>query len=81
MELENALDQFLGKTKLSKALRPSLITSYDIGNRQSFFFSSLNAKHDVHDFLMRDVGRATSAAPTFLRRQELNQSLEGLIHL
>lgn len=64
-ELENILDRFLENSKLSQALRPCLITSYDIQNRKSFFFTSADADSDVHDFLMKDVARATSAAPTY----------------
>ncbi|WP_418604230.1 patatin-like phospholipase family protein [Hwangdonia sp.] len=77
VELEHALDLFLGNTTLGKALRPCLITSYDIGNRKSFFFSSINAKDEVCDFLMRDVGRATSAAPTFFEAARIKSVFGG----
>lgn len=65
VELENALDRYLNTIKLSQALKPCLITSYDIQNRKSFFFTSADAESHVHDFLMKDVARATSAAPTY----------------
>ncbi|MGB5943380.1 MAG: patatin-like phospholipase family protein [Leeuwenhoekiella sp.] len=76
MELENALEQFLGETKLSESLRPNLITSYDIRNRNSFFFSSLEAaENEVSDFYMKDVGRATSAAPTYFEASRITSIL------
>ncbi|NNE76507.1 MAG: hypothetical protein HKN31_05480 [Pricia sp.] len=65
VELENILDLFLEDVKLSQALKPCIITSYDIRNRKSFFFTSADADSDVYDFLMKDVAIATSAAPTY----------------
>lgn len=64
-ELEEALDTYFGKTKLSQALKPCLITSYDIRNRKAHFFTSADANTDIYDFNFRDVARATSAAPTY----------------
>jgi len=65
VELEKALKEFLGETKLSDLVRPCLITSYDIQNRRAFFFSKKGATNVHTDFLVRDLARATSAAPTF----------------
>ncbi|WP_149274925.1 patatin-like phospholipase family protein [Pareuzebyella sediminis] len=75
-ELENILAQFLQEIKLSQALKPCLITSYDIRNRKSFFFTSADADSNVYDFLMRDVARATSAAPTYFEAARI-KSLFG----
>ena len=75
IELENALQHFLGSTRLSQSIKPCLITSYDIQNRQSFFFSSLDAKSQVYDFLMKDVGRATSAAPTYFEAANIKSMM------
>ncbi|MBL8879645.1 MAG: patatin-like phospholipase family protein [Phycisphaerales bacterium] len=65
--LEGVLLRYFGDTRLSKLLRPCLITSYDIFHRRAHFFSQHDAisKGDGWDFLVRDVARATSAAPTF----------------
>lgn len=52
--------------KLSELLKPCLITSYDIERRKALFFTQHNAKLNVSaDYFVRDVLRATSAAPTF----------------
>ncbi|MCU0421969.1 MAG: patatin-like phospholipase family protein [Bacteroidia bacterium] len=65
--LEELLHQYFGDLKLSQLLKPCLITSYDIKSRKAHFFTQHDAKKkgDAHDFLIRDVCRATSAAPTY----------------
>ncbi|HHB52857.1 MAG TPA: patatin, partial [Saprospiraceae bacterium] len=42
-----------------------LIPSYDIEKRKAILFTSHNATVDSKDFYVKDVARATSAAPTF----------------
>jgi len=69
--LESVLDKYFGNTRLSEVL-PNvdvLIPSYEIEQRCPFFFKSSKAKekqgHNKHNFKMKDVARATSAAPTY----------------
>lgn len=66
-QLERILKRYFGSTKLSELLRPCLITSYDIRKRRTHFFNKNDADTlgKSHDFLIRDVCRATSAAPTY----------------
>lgn len=64
-ELEKISQQFMGDTKLSDLLKPCLITSYDIEKRRAHFFTSNDAINPASDFYMKDVARATSAAPTY----------------
>ncbi|MBC3787896.1 patatin-like phospholipase family protein [Spirosoma utsteinense] len=66
-QLERVLKRYLGNTKLSELLRPCLITSYDIRRRRTHFFNQVDAETfgNSHDYLLRDVCRATSAAPTY----------------
>lgn len=66
-ELERLLKRFFGTTRLSELLRPCLITAYDIRNRRTHFFNQNDAQTsgNSHDFYVRDVCRATSAAPTY----------------
>ena len=65
-ELEKALEEYLGELKLSELLKPCLITSYNIRKRKTHFFKQHKAKESIKDdFLVRDVARATSAAPTY----------------
>lgn len=64
--LESALADYFGELKLSQLLKPCLITSYDITSRKSKFFKQIRAKKNkVDDFLVKDVTRATSAAPSY----------------
>ncbi|MEE4115842.1 MAG: patatin-like phospholipase family protein [Marinilabiliaceae bacterium] len=64
-EIERAFSDYFGNTKLSELLKPSLVTAYDIERRSAFFFTGHNAGAKKMDFLLRDVARATSAAPTY----------------
>jgi uncharacterized protein len=65
-ELEKTLDDYFRELKLSQLLKPCLITAYDIQRRQAHFFTSHDAQlKEGWDFYVRDVARATSAAPTY----------------
>lgn len=72
--IEEVLAEFFGDAMLSEALTRLLIPSYEIEQRSAYFFKSHKAAGDYlgygeqsedYDFLMRDVARATSAAPTY----------------
>jgi patatin-like phospholipase/acyl hydrolase len=67
--LENVLKSYLGDAKLSDLLLPCLITAYDITRREARFFNSADVNQlnlgPGRDFYLRDVARATSAAPTY----------------
>jgi len=64
-ELEEALMDNFGETNLNELLKPCVITSYDIRNRNAFFFRQHRAENLDNNFKVRDVARATSAAPTY----------------
>jgi len=64
-KLEEVLKDYLDDLWLRDLLKPCLITAYDIGHRQPHFFNRYRAQNASHDFLVRDVARATSAAPTY----------------
>ncbi|MFN8276567.1 MAG: patatin-like phospholipase family protein [Chitinophagales bacterium] len=63
--LEEELQLFFGDAKLSELLRPCLITSYNIESRNAKLFNQALAGRADMDFYVRDVVRATSAAPTY----------------
>jgi Patatin len=66
--IETVLHRYFGNTRLKEALTGVLITAYDTESRNCWFFKSAKAKDPHHpeaDFLMKDVARATSAAPTY----------------
>ncbi len=64
-ELESAFVDYFGDLKLSELLKPCLLTSYDVKRRRSKFFTQHDADQNSHDYYVRDVARATSAAPTY----------------
>ena len=64
--LTAALKVYFQDLKLSELLKPCLITAYDIKHRKAVFFTQHDAKAAKgKDFYVKDVARATSAAPTF----------------
>lgn len=63
--LEKYLQRFFGNTKLNELIKPCLITSYEITQRNAVLFTSADAKESLRNFYVRDVARATSAAPTY----------------
>ncbi|WP_417737025.1 patatin-like phospholipase family protein [Rosistilla oblonga] len=64
--IEAVLEEYFGNLRLSELVKPCLITGYDLSRRKAHFFRQHSAKKkDSNDFLVRDVCRATSAAPTF----------------
>ncbi len=77
-ELEKRLKQYMGETKLSQLLKPCLITAYDIEERVEFFFTQHDAirRGNGYDFLVKDVARATSAAPTYFEAARI-KALDG----
>jgi uncharacterized protein len=62
--VEEALGEYFGEVRLKEALTWVFVTSYEIQLRAPFFRcpSGLKGKDD-YDFPMRQVARATSAAP------------------
>jgi patatin-like phospholipase/acyl hydrolase len=60
---------FLEKFKdcqLSELLKPCLISSYDIERRKAHFFDRIDAqKYPSEDYFIKDIARATSAAPSY----------------
>lgn len=63
--LEADLKKFFGDELLSNLIKPCLITSYEITSRAAHFFNSVDAQEDLFNFKVRQVARATSAAPTY----------------
>jgi patatin-like phospholipase/acyl hydrolase len=79
-ELENVLKEKFGDIKLSQLIKPCLITSYDIKRRKGHFFTQHNAVNDSsYDFYVKDIARATSAAPTYFECANVS-SLTGVYY-
>ena len=64
--LYSLLKHYFGEETLDHFIKPSLITSYEITDRNAIFFTSTDARDNgLYNFKVRDVARATSAAPTY----------------
>jgi len=63
---EDCLHTYFGSARLSELLKPCFITSYNIFNRSTHFFTQHDAKEkEGYDYYLREVARATAAAPTY----------------
>lgn len=65
--IEEVLNEYFGDIELKDVLTEILVTSYEIEERHPYFFKSSRAKSDPveRNHFLRDVARATSAAPTY----------------
>ena len=70
-ELEKQLNEFFGEAKLHEFIKPSLITSYDTYNRKAKLFNKLDGSDAIENFYVKDVCRATAAAPTYFEPAQI----------
>ena len=71
--IEKVLEKRLGNTRLKDAITDVLITSYEMQHQNPCFFKSRYAKERPEfDFYMKQIARATSAAPTYFEPARLN---------
>ena len=64
--LEKVLKECMGDVTLADTRKNCLVTAYDVTERKAVFFTSPEARKYPHrNYLLRDVARATSAAPTY----------------
>jgi predicted acylesterase/phospholipase RssA len=71
--IEEVLESYFGEARLKDAMTNVLVTSYEIEQRFAFLFKSWKARNDPsRDFPMRQVARATSAAPTYFEPLKLD---------
>lgn len=75
-------EEYFGDETLDNLVKPCLITSYDITDRKSVFFTSVDAKTDaIYNFKVKDVARATSAAPTYFQPAHIKSMSDQLYTL
>jgi patatin-like phospholipase/acyl hydrolase len=73
--IDQTMVKYFGETRLKEALKPVLVPSYDLEKQTPIFFKSENARVRAdYDFPMREVARATSAAPTYFQPAKLDTS-------
>lgn len=65
--IEKIFKENFGDAYFNELLKACIVTTYDLETQKSFFFNSreLKVKKEERKFLVRDVVRSTSAAPTY----------------
>ena len=74
--IEEALQDYFGDIWLKDLLKPTVVTSYDIKNRKGHFFYQHKAGSSEYNFRVKDVCRATSAAPTYFECERVTSEAE-----
>jgi len=71
--LEKILEEYFGDQRLRELINPCIMTAYNIELRKNHLFRQQKAiSHgDSRDFYIKDVCRATSAAPTYFSVAEI----------
>ena len=79
--IESVLLEYFGDAELKDTLSNVLITAYNIESRNAWFFKNKKAQEDgEYNFFMRDVARATSAAPTYFEPAKINSVQKSPLH-
>ncbi|WP_196893679.1 patatin-like phospholipase family protein [Aureivirga marina] len=74
-ELEEALHDNFGDTRFHELLKPCIISSYDIRKGKPHFFKQHKAENDIFNFKVKDIARATSAAPTYFETARIKNGI------
>src|SRR5215204_910634 len=78
--IEEVALEYFGDVHLAQALTEVLVTAYEIEKRGPWFFKRRHARdqnREGDNFLMREVARATSAAPTYFEPLPLEWGPHG----
>ena len=73
--LETALDNNFETKMLSDLLKPCVISSYDVENAKPHFFKQHKSHNEIFNFKVKDVARATSAAPTYFEAARVKNGI------
>ncbi len=77
-QLEKELNNTFKDFWLKDLLKPCIISAYDVKNGKPHFFKQHKSQNKIYNFKVRDVARATSAAPTYFKvakvKNEINTS-------
>lgn len=70
------LEEF-GDLRFNNLLKRCVVTTYNMASQSAFFFNSREESHKKREFLLRDVVRSTSAAPTYFPPAFVNNLITG----
>lgn len=74
-ELEEALHDTFQDKMLSDLIKPCIISSYDIRNAKPHFFKQHKSHNKIYNYKIKDVARATSAAPTYFEAARVKNEI------
>lgn len=70
--MEGVLEDYFGEARLKDSLTETLVTAYEIERRMPFLFKSFAAQQKPHyDYLMKQIVRAATAAPTYFEPAQI----------
>ena len=76
-KLEDMLDDYFGDLRLADLLKPCLFPAYDVESGKAIFFNQMNAyRHENKNYLVKEVVRASTAAPTYFPIAKINDEIE-----
>jgi len=64
--LDKLLTDYFGDVNLNQTLKPIIVTSYDLKQNEVLMFKSRKSNEEGFNTKLKDICRATSAAPTYL---------------
>jgi uncharacterized protein len=80
--IDKVLKKFISGQTIKDAIRPIIVSTYDLNQNQTVFFKSSEAdEYNLANARIYDICRATSAAPTYLPAYSFNfkgQTLTGI---
>lgn len=80
--LENLLLEYLGDFRMEDLIKPCLIPAYDIVSGQAMFFNQMKAyRNDSFNYLVREVVRGSTAAPTYFPVAKIHDSYRNELAL
>ncbi len=72
-DIESVLSSKFKNEKFGSCIKPCVVTAYDMYTRTVTFFNSTQDKYK--DLLVKDIARATSAAPTFFSPCRISENV------
>lgn len=77
-KLEQMLDAYFGDIRLADLVKPCLFPAYDIESGKAIFFNQINAYHHMNrNYLVKEVVRGSTAAPTYFPIAKISDHFEG----
>lgn len=73
--LEVSLEATFKNVTLKDLLKPCIIASYDVWNGKPHFFKQHKSDNKIYNYKVKDVARATSAAPTYFEAAQIENEI------